>query len=393
MNRLFHPDDSSISQIYNQLAHLRAVKGLSGSSPLTPQQLSPLIETAFWASLEFNETRPTRVCLSVAASGSFADAARFQSPVPYHETQIARLAPAVPQGGCLLVSEGLEIWGFGRDRTGGRSDTVTIDIWEPGTLRVGMGPFQPFAVLRGRANSVLAVTSITLADYLQRLLNQRLPARDFWRREAVWRDCLALRDMARIIVAQGHGGILLIVPGGSGEWSASLDPFAYRFDVPDTRVRDAVRVELDETRARGEMIQQISEAAPSEALKDSLLRAAAPRSRAIAREVEAVASLAGVDGAIVLTSDLQVLGFGAKIATGSAGPVVCITDAGPGSRESTFAALEDLGGTRHQSSARFAGAHRDTLALVFSQDRHLSVMHWDQSMDAVAVVRHAEWWV
>jgi hypothetical protein len=392
MNRLFHADDDSVTQIRDQLARLRAAQGLSGASPFSREQLSLLLETAFWASLESNETRATRVCVSVAcSSGGFSDAIAFESPVPYHESQIARLAPAVPQGGCLLVSEGLHIWGFGRDRTGGRPDTVTVDIWEPGTLRVGMGVFQPFAILRGRSNSVLSVTSMTLADYLERLLS-RSHADDFWNRESLRRECLVLRDLARVIVAQGHGAIVLIVPAPGGGWATSLEPFPYRFAVPDVRVRDAIRLELDETRARGEMFQQISEAAPSVGLMSSLMQASVPRSRDIVRHIEAIASLAGVDGAIVITRELQVLGFGAKIASAEI-PPVHVFDATPGTRDGTPAALEDLGGTRHQSAARFAGAHKDAVVLVFSQDRHLSVMHWDSSIDAVSVVRHAEWWV
>jgi hypothetical protein len=55
--------------------------------------------------------------------------------------------------------------------------------------------------------------------------------------------------------------------------------------------------------------------------------------------------------------------------------------------------LEDVGGTRHQSAARFTAANRDAVALVISQDRHLSVLSWDKALDAVAVVRNAEWWV
>ena len=113
-----------------------------------------------------------------------------------------------------------------------------------------------------------------------------------------------------------------------------------------------------------------------------------PRPAGLGRSIRTIASMAGVDGAIVVTSDLQLLGFGAKIAIEStAVPRVCMFQPQPGSQEVVPAPLEDLGGTRHQSAARFADANRDAVSLVISQDRHLSVI------ESVAVLRNAEWWL
>src|SRR5713226_6093634 len=164
MNRLFSPEDDSVDRIYEQLAHLVKIRSgmppAVGSAPLlTRERLSVLIETAFWASLRSNEGRTTRVCVTVAAPESFHDKVAFATPLAYDESQIAKLAPAVPRGSCLAVSgssDALNIWGFGRSRLGTWVDTVTIEISEPGTVRVGVGPFQPFAVLNGRSNPIIA---------------------------------------------------------------------------------------------------------------------------------------------------------------------------------------------------------------------------------------------
>jgi hypothetical protein len=96
----------------------------------------------------------------------------------------------------------------------------------------------------------------------------------------------------------------------------------------------------------------------------------------------------------VVTRDLQVLGFGAKIVVRSdAAPQVCIFHQEPSKQERVLSPLEDLGGTRHQSAARFTAANKEAVALVISQDRHMSVMHWYEPIGSVAVVRNAEWWV
>jgi hypothetical protein len=94
--------------------------------------------------------------------------------------------------------------------------------------------------------------------------------------------------------------------------------------------------------------------------------------------MQAIAPLAGVDGAIVMTSDLKLLGFGAKIQTGSASDIPVVRfKARPGEQEVIASRLEDLGGMRHQSAARFIEANRGAVAIVVSQDRHVSLMNWE----------------
>jgi hypothetical protein len=95
-----------------------------------------------------------------------------------------------------------------------------------------------------------------------------------------------------------------------------------------------------------------------------------------------------------MTKDLRVMGFGAKIAVkNSTPPRVCMFRPEPGSQRVVISPLEEIGGTRHQSAARFVDAHRDSVALVVSQDGHMSVLHWHNEIESVAVVRNAEWWL
>ena len=110
--------------------------------------------------------------------------------------------------------------------------------------------------------------------------------------------------------------------------------------------------------------------------------------------MQAIAPLAGVDGAVVMTYDLKLLGFGAKIGF-ELGPDVPVNrfQAKPGHQPIVSSHLEDLGGMRHQSAARFIAANRGAVAIVVSQDRHVSVMNWEDGLSALSVVRHAEWWI
>ncbi len=138
-------------------------------------------------------------------------------------------------------------------------------------------------------------------------------------------ECLAIEDLARMIVADGHGGTILIVPGESDSSLASLDPFAYRFIRPDTTIRDAIRLQFNETHAQGEVLERVWKADLPDGLKSRISSVVRPAFAQIGKSIREIASLAAVDGVIVLTRDCQLVGFGAKIALGNAHtPRICM---------------------------------------------------------------------
>src|SRR5438067_1427433 len=110
------------------------------------------------------------------------------------------------------------------DEVIGRIDAQLHHLWairQTGPFadrRVDIGPFRPYAILDGRSNYVLEATGTDLAHYLQRKLKKTLPSDDIQETQAVWRECLALADLARAILAEAHGGAILIVPSMTGEW-------------------------------------------------------------------------------------------------------------------------------------------------------------------------------
>lgn len=396
MSRLLSPEDDSIVHIHDQLAHLtNSLPVFSSQQTLTREQIATLIETTFWASLRLNEGRPTRFCVVIAAPGKVRDAIAFTTAVAYDEAQIVKLAPAVPPNGCLLVSGTnnlLGIWGFGHGRSGPWSDVVAIETSEPGTVRIGLGPFTTFSVFNGRSFAMIEGTGIGLSTHLGRVLRKVFPPDDFIETQAIARESLAIVNLARMIVDDSHGGTVLIVPGEEGDWQNSISSFAYRFASPDSTIKDLIRAELKNQVAFGDSIKRVLAAELPDDIKGLITGMMGTCPIDIQGAVRAVASLAGVDGAIVLTRDLRVLGFGAKIAViNDPSPRVCMFRPEPGTQDVVLSPLEDLGGTRHQSAARFVAVNRDAVALVISQDRHLSVANWDKQIDSVAVVRNAEW--
>lgn len=390
MTTLFHPDDEVLVRVHAEL-----VQQSPTGKPISPTQLARLVETAFWASLEVNEGRATRVRIALAPVGC-VESTLFSAPVAYDAQQIAKLGPATPQDGCLLAmagDDGLWIWGLGRECPAARLGVIVLDVWEPGVVRVGIGPYPAFAVLNGRSNAVIEGRNTNLPRYLQRILSKARPGGPVLEGKACWWECRAIADLARMIVADGHGGIVLVVTDAAGPWMDSLNPFAYRFATPDTSVADAIRRKLCQERDKADVIQKLFSEESADSFEESLLSTVASCQVDVGRSVRALASLAEADGAVVMTRDLAVLGFGAKIAVrGNTLPRTALFRPVPGDRVGRVLPFEDIGGTRHQSSARFVDAHRDCAALVVSQDRHLSVIHWDARANALCVLRNAEWW-
>ena len=398
MNRFFAADHPSIVRIHEQLEHLVALERHTSTpghwlETITPDQLAGLIEGAFWASLRTSEGRPTHFSATLVRRHSDRAAMAFADAIPFEEEHIAKLTPALPAGGTMLVSiagGGFEIWGFGRRQMDGW--TVSLDVSEAGVIRVGAGPYQPFAVLDGRLDPIISATRIRLPHYLQGKLKKTSPTNDIIETQAVWHESIALGDLARVILAEGHGDTLLIVSDDSGSWQASLDPFAYRLAKPDTTIHDGIRQQLRTTQARVQAMGEISKLDIADETKNLLLKSLPAAPWDIVNIVRPTASLAAVDGAVVITQDLRVLGFGAKIAAGNVATVNIFLPLQSG-QDIVPTPVERCGGTRHQSAARFVNANRDAVAVVISQDRHLSVFNWDATMDAVVMVRRAEWWV
>jgi hypothetical protein len=102
---------------------------------------------------------------------------------------------------------------------------------------------------------------------------------------------------------------------------------------------------------------------------------------ALNRTVDAIAGLTAVDGAVILTDQHELLGFGAKIARRRGWPQVeqvTVTEPIDGG----VAALvhpEQLGGTRHLSAAQFVQDQRDAVAFVASQDGRFTIFEWSAS--------------
>ncbi len=407
--RLFSADNDWIVRICAQFQHHAEVRQrvkVGTPVPEVPscQMLADVLDVAFWASLTTNEGRPTRVRLVMLPTASQEAVLEFKHPIAFSEDEVAKLAPAARSTGWLAVDATCQpgtIWGISQHPTSDRLGAITIDVSDPGVIRVGFGPSQSFVVFAGRSTaSPHDAGDMTLTSRLRSVLggaDAEAPETDAAEADAAEADghaavrkCLALGALARMVLEDRHGGTLLVVPGASGPWLESLSPFAHAFREPDTSVRDAVAAVQDQELSRIVGLGSLRRYDISSDAKVAILAAVSQLHWHPEVVLRPVARLAAVDGAVVMTADLDILGFGAMINVGVAPDVLLLT---PWPERTDRIDIEEVGGARHQSAVRFVGKHHDSLALVISHDGHLSLALWSREHNGVLLLRNAEWWI
>jgi hypothetical protein len=154
--------------------------------------------------------------------------------------------------------------------------------------------------------------------------------------------------------AQGHGGILLIVPTGNERWRESIaQPILYSITPAFKTLSELVHQEVSEEDRR-------------------------EWASALRRVVDTIGGMTAVDGATVINDRYEVLAFGAKIRRREGCPPVdkwVITEPIVGNLPVVVQPTEH-GGTRHLSAAQFVFDQREALALVASQDGRFTVFAW-----------------
>jgi len=284
---------------------------------------------------------------------------RLKRPCPLtHETlvQFGTIAGRDYKLGVAEYGGTPHIWGFLRASA---PDWVTARFDRPGVLAIvleGAGPLSVFEHGRiHRPADHLVANRWNLEVQLQHLLgNLFAPGVSFLANE-MWRH--------------GSGGTLLVVPEDSSTWASDIT-IAHQLDETSTSV-------LPELQSRLKAAQSPGQEEPRAALLFE--------SREAARQLT---SFTRIDGATVISQSFHLLAFGSKITTKDV----------PGARpnlmrrtvyESDFSEADwnDLGGTRHQSAARFVAATKQCAAFVCSQDGRLSALAWKSEPPS----GHVEW--
>jgi len=413
------PDDLA-AQVIERWEHFVARHDSPAPALPSPADLRHILATAFFASLEREEGRSLRFVLCCAPGievlrdgfGEAVPVVPLSPTRPISVEALRALAPAVsPDNAAILVrcpradetAGPCEIAGvlhvggnLARARTG-RSFyyrpapfALMIDVRDAGELHIYQGGMKLASLKAGRLHDQVAYSALEflpITDLLARgedALRPRIVAPDHEpARETSDFEWTALLNTILCIVngvkAHGHGGTVLLVAPGS---EATL-PIRAKFSVDESRSVLSDRfVEFLNTRhvlteARLHRKRTGESTVPDAALSH-LQNAAFAAEESLADAADVVAGLTAVDGALVLTSDLRIPGFGAEIVLDAAVPVTVYQAAARFSRAGLGPEVDSESfGMRHRSALRCVGVAEATAAFVASQDGRVSFF-WKQ---------------
>jgi len=323
------------------------------------ETIEAIIDAAFWASLRREEGYVPRISLAFLSPEEAVHPLIFERPLPLDPSALTRVALAVERPGIHLGvwhdQNELSVWGTTRVIP---TLCFVLEVSEPGLLVIKhhsgdeAGKFVNVAVLEGDQIKVVDEHASTLPHcpaILGSLLGYDSPTS--------WAASVnVLVQLAVSMRAHGRGGSLLLVRAGSDSWRESIVwPMPYAVSPPFSQLAHLVRETPEQSRKR--LWQD-----------------------ALGRTVDAIAGLTAVDGAVVLTDQHEVLGFGAKIARRKGWPQVeqaMVTEPIVGATPA-IVHPDQLGGTRHLSAAQFAQDQRDAVALVASQDGRFTIFEWSE---------------
>lgn len=321
------------------------------------EHLAELVEVAFWTSLQHEEGRSLSFSVGYEQPSSGASSTiRFRQPICFDARNLTKLAPAVGSAEAALMvapsSEGsLQIWGLSL-----YAGPLAIKVLDPGQLIVS------FALTN------IAAISGAEAVFIRSPLLTR--GSSIWAKfephNSIWSDPRTdtILDIARSMRALGHGGALIVVPDDD-RWKDSVElPILYSGEEHFAAARKALDYLKEDQEKSGENLEQTI------LWKHELERLA-----------KLIARFTAVDGATLMTRNLEVIGFGVtlKAAPDAEGPHQ-IWRIDPLDHEEWFkqVALDEIGHHRHKSAARFIFNQRDALAFVVSQDGNVTAFVWEE---------------
>jgi len=380
--------------------------------------LARVLSICYHATLLREEGRPVTFRLAIGGPEAFDPAAGppsglhrlvFSRPLPLDQHELRRLAPAAVFsqsliGATLSGATGAEIWGvihsgpqWLQSVRGGRETEQTIPpvlivaATGPGRLLVSAGAVT-LAELRNGTLSDREMDVFTSQWMQQRLAEVSAVQRAAHARvrenvDERWGDVdstfgalLAghvLRRVLATIRSAQHGGMLIVVPGRRVSELLSDGRYVrvkYGFTDEEPRRRIlTLMVSIMNELARGGAAD--GAAVGWDAYEASRGRQLSKMDEALFEVAHLVAGLSHVDGTVVMTDCLEIVGFGVEIA-GELPEVLRVARAHDLEGTEREWVRTDRVGTRHRSAYRLCQAVHDALAFVVSQDGGLRFIRW-----------------
>jgi hypothetical protein len=351
-----------------------------------------MLNVAYHASLLDEESRPSRFRLAYCSPEHFDLHRGLNEPLvlvssyPLTVSNLVRLAPSADPGRALIGvqasnSGSLEIWGIAN---AGSSWCERLE----GHERSSFPPPDCLIV------SAVCKGTITLSRAGNTLLTLRKGSVEFPSPPSLWEGVL-FRDMRHAFEeATGHEGYaalmlslflerLLVQTRDSGHGGTFLFvPDLWNHADSDLRSRVSIKYRLNDDHTWRLLSAHCAKEFEASELRDRLSKQSSSPVfvqyahvedeladiRALVHDqVSLIAGMSAVDGAVIVTNRLRLLGFGAEVTVQRvAGSLASELHTTPAARSAKHR-FADFG-TRHRSAFRFCSSHTGLIALIVSQD-------------------------
>lgn len=381
-------------------------------------QLQYILETAFFASFAREEGRDLRFVLCCApsltvprdGSGEPVPVVPFQVPRPLTLQTLRSLAPAASSANAALLVQYADadaaaqpalagVLNVGSHLARSRSGksfynrpspyALLIDVRDAGELHIYRGGIKLATLASGRLQDQLAYSGLEFLPISHVLarghasLHARIkPPEGESARDSEDFEWTALLNTILCVVngvnEHGHGGMVLLVAPGA----ETALPIRMKFDVDEraSMVTDCfinfvnARHRLAAARARARHSETPARSGSLSHLKNATFVA----EEDLADAADITARLTAVDGALILRSDLSVLGFGAEIVLDATQPLQAYEVSGHPLRGTDWPTVDvESFGMRHRSALRCIAASDAAAAFVVSQDGTVTFV-WKQ---------------
>jgi hypothetical protein len=414
MSKFLYPRDlyRSLHKVWN------ASPFTTGWPPVAlPEQktLNQLLDVCYHASFLVEESRPvtfravfiehtTPIKPLEADQSHPTELYLFDAPVPFTAEELRQVAPAADLTSVLiaiqctdagsgalgivgLVDIGSSLWAMSRHERPmghGLPDALIIAVTKPGQLTISRGSRPVIRLLDGG----LAVPAGNVC--------LRGPVGDFFGEAADWfveKACalasqtyheevqnddlmLAYTTFVELLLFSatdlGHGGTILFVSDAlSHEDPRLLNRVHIKYPTPSSRPQEVL---LHKMAMRLQWQEQYGALYEKKAISNSAFQGLDALDDAQQDAVDAVrdlakflAGLTAVDGAVILTDRLRLLGFGAEVLTASK-KIESVRSARSALADKYTEVPMSAFGTRHRSAFRFCSSLEPSVAFIMSQD-------------------------
>ncbi len=353
----------------------------------SPETISQVIDAAVWTSFATDEGNTVTISIILNPEQDSFDTFIFDKPISFDVNHLVKLGAALEKpradiGVWPNEEQKIVIWGFKTRSAATLIPNLCVEAMGPGSVLITFG---------GKSLAALIGNEAFFIDHsiLMRKIIPKLSSPTDQQNDTILHlmRYMSLLNTARKMREHGRGGTLLLV-SGTAEWRHSID-------TPVPYTGGAIFLESDydvsqKPSLMGVVKNFFGASSQNKTIKDTeyLERLG----RQLDQQCKHIARLTAVDGALVMSFDRFVYCFGAKITSAHKHPPPTNIRVYKPIEGDTGAAINlvDLGGTRHQSAAHFANAQPGAVAIVVSQDGHVSFISSDPKTNELTVIQHAE---